>query len=161
MLTEVGDNVTSLHTTAAVVPVPFPIDHNSAREKFTFRRRKWPLLLLGHGLSSPDLSALFESAKRLSISRPLPAMAESLEYAEKNMLLINLISLKCSRNTGFRCQCIGTGGELLIARISKLIPAPQALPTQPLGDIPARSSLVSFVLILFLSPRSFSELSER
>jgi hypothetical protein len=50
-------------------------------------------------------------------------MAGSLEYTEKCFLAITLVSLKCSRKKGFRCLRIGTGGKLLRARISKLMPA--------------------------------------
>ena len=40
---------------------------------------------------------------------------EYTEYTEKNFLVVMLVSLKCSRNTGFRCYCIGTGGKDLRA----------------------------------------------
>jgi hypothetical protein len=51
VLAQVGNYVCPMHTAALIIPVPFPIDHNSARKQFTFRERQLGFHLVGHFVS--------------------------------------------------------------------------------------------------------------
>ena len=106
---------------------------------------------------------VIEECKITGISRPLPprlarGSLENTEKTGKNLLRV-WIAYQHPHGGQSRCHGIGTRGEILESRTSKLILVLQELPTMLLCDPPLRTILPKSDLII-TSPRIYSEPTE-